>query len=93
MYEHDEILSLISRLREETDKWEAEIKAGDFKKFYQKNNSSAGKRIRSICLTMMKRCKIIRNDIKRTMKEREIFKGTEDEQNFKNYRKHKPATR
>ena len=62
MYEHDEILSLISRLREETDKWEAEIKAGDFKKFYQKNNSSAGKRIRSICLTMMKRCKIVSTD-------------------------------
>ena len=83
MYDYKEIKDFINELRLELDEWENYMKDSDPSKFYKKNNKSAGRRIRKILLLVQKRCRLIRNDIRRLTKEREIFKGTENESDYR----------
>ena len=83
MYDYKEIKDFINELRLELDEWENYMKDSDPSKFYKKNNKCAGRRIRKILLLVQKRCRLIRNDIRRLTKEREIFKGTENESDYR----------
>ena len=79
MYNYNEIKSLIQKARREISAWEEELQQNekDLLKFYKKGNKRAGTRLRRCLATLIKKTQILRLDIKRVTKEREIFKGTD----------------
>jgi len=78
MYNYKEIQAVIQKARRELSIWEEELQQNekDLLKFYKKGNKRAGVRLRRNLANLIKKAQVLRLDIKRTIKEREIFKGT-----------------
>ena len=78
MYNYKEIQAVIQKARREISAWEEELQQNekDLLKFYKKGNKRAGVRLRRNLANLIKKAQVLRLDIKRTIKEREIFKGT-----------------
>ena len=83
MYDYEEIKEKIEQIRLTLDLWESKLHDPDINKYYKKNNKSAGKRIRKALLAIQKQCRLMRNDIRRLTKERELFEGTEHAKDYK----------
>jgi len=79
MYNYNEIRSAIQQARQELFNWEEDLQSNqkDLHKFYKKGNKRAGVRLRRHLANLIKKAQILRLDIKRITKEREIFKGTD----------------
>ena len=83
MYDYEEIKNQIAHIRLSLDLWETQLHDPDINKYYKKNNKSAGKRIRKALLAIQKQCRLMRNDIRRLTKERELFEGTKHARDYK----------
>ena len=94
MYNKDIILKKINSIKLEVEAWENELKSKDkdLLKFYKKGHKRAGIRLRRQLNQLIKEIQVLRLDIKRLYKERDIFKGTEFDKDFKGNRKIKPPT-
>lgn len=79
MYNYQEIKNQIAEIKAEFEALEQDLKANkpDLLKFYKKQNQRAGSRLRRNLASLITKIQSMRLDIKRTMKEKQIFKGTD----------------
>ena len=85
MYNQKEILKDLARVKELIEDWENDLQQNekDLLKFYKKGHRRAGVRLRRQLKTVIDNIQLLRLDIKRLYKERDIFKGTELDKHFK----------
>ena len=85
MYNRIKISKLLEDAEECIYDWYQELEKSDkdLLKFYKKGQKLAGTRLRRRLKYLIDEIQILRLDIKRLGKEREIFKGTEFEKDFK----------
>lgn len=85
MYNKGEILKGIRQARAILNKWEEELENSnkDLLKFYKKGQKLAGNRLRRKLKVIQGDIQLLRLDIRRLLKEREIFKDTELDKDFK----------
>ena len=84
-YNQKEILKNIVRAREKIEAWENDLQQNekDLLKFYKKGHRRAGVRLRRQLKTVIDNIQLLRLDIKRLYKERDIFKGTDLDKDYK----------
>ena len=85
IYNQQEILKDLARVKELIEDWENDLQQNekDLLKFYKKGHRRAGVRLRRQLKTVIDNIQLLRLDIKRLYKERDIFKGTELDKDFK----------
>lgn len=85
MYNTPKILKDLHETRAEIDKAIAKLKGDEkeLKRYYKKGFKATGRRIRSNLQVTIKDLKSLRADVLRMTKEREVFKDTEFEDDFK----------
>tara|TARA_Y100000034_G_C6902235_1_gene417541 strand:+ start:912 stop:1187 length:276 start_codon:yes stop_codon:yes gene_type:complete len=85
MYNQQEILKDLARVKELIEDWKNDLQQNekDLLKFYKKGHRRAGVRLRRQLKTVIDNIQLLRLDIKRLYKERDIFKGTELDKDFK----------
>ena len=85
MYNQKEILKDLARVKESIEAWETDLQQNekDLLKFYKKGNRRAGIRLRRHLKKLIDDVQLLRLDIKRLYKERDIFKGTELDKDYK----------
>ena len=85
MYNTEKILKDLTECRANLDHIIAQIEASEksVERFYKKGVKRAGKIVRKNLLTTIDDIKSLRADLLRMTKEREIFKGTKLEDDFK----------
>ncbi len=86
-----DMFDLIEKSRAELDNIEQDLQSNqkDLLKFYKRGSKRAGVRVRRNLKLLMNKAQSIRMDIQRLYKERDLFKGTEFE---KDYKRDKPTT-
>lgn len=84
-YNYGEIKSKLHEARVFIGEWEEELEIHkkDFHKFYKKGGKRAGIRLRRKLKEIRDQIQLLRLDIRRLYKEREIFKDTEHSDDFK----------
>ena len=85
MYNQKEILKDLARVKESIEAWETDLQQNekDLLKFYKKGYRRAGIRLRRRLKKLIDDVQLLRLDIKRLYKERDIFKGTELDKDYK----------
>ncbi|MAH07823.1 hypothetical protein CMI38_06255 [Candidatus Pacearchaeota archaeon] len=85
MYNYEEIKQSLEESKAEIERWleELENNQKDLLKFYKKGNKRAGIRLRRWLKRTRDEIHALRQDIYRLYKEREIFKGTEFDKDYK----------
>jgi hypothetical protein len=85
MYNQKEILKDLAQVKELIEAWENDLQQNnkDLLKFYKKGHRRAGIRLRRQLKTVIDNIQLLRLDIKRLYKERDIFKGTELDKDYK----------
>jgi hypothetical protein len=85
MYNKHKILTALRQSRAIINKWEQELENidKDLLKFYKKGQKLAGNRLRRQLKVLQADIQLLRLDIRRLLKEREIFKDTELDKDFK----------
>ena len=86
-----EIIEVIDKSIEELENLKEELNRNskDLHKFYKRGSKRAGVRVRRFLKQLIDKAQTTRLDIYRLYKERDIFKGTEFEQDYK---RDKPST-
>ena len=85
MYNQKEILKNLAEVKKAIEDWENDLQQNDkdLLKFYKKGHRRAGIRLRRLLKTVIDNVQLLRLDIKRLYKERDIFKGTELDKDYK----------
>ena len=85
MYNKRKILTALRQSRAIINKWEDELLNidNDLLKFYKKGQKLAGNRLRRQLKVLQADIQLLRLDIRRLLKEREIFKDTKLDKDFK----------
>jgi len=85
MYNKVRIIKKLDDAENSIAEWKQELENSnkDLLKFYKKGQKLASTRLRRKLKSLIDEIQILRLDIKRLGKEREIFKGTEFEKDFK----------
>lgn len=80
-----DMMDLINNSKAELDNIEQDLQSNlkDLHKFYKRGSKRAGIRVRRNLAQLIKTAQTIRLDIKRLYKERDLFKGTEFETDYK----------
>jgi len=86
-----DMYDLIAQAEAELDNIKQDLQRNekDLLKFYKRGSKRAGVRVRRSLKLLMARAQTIRMDIQRLYKERDLFKGTEFD---KDYKRDKPTT-
>tara|TARA_B100000424_G_C22938110_1_gene499155 strand:+ start:2278 stop:2556 length:279 start_codon:yes stop_codon:yes gene_type:complete len=86
-----EMIEVIDKSIEELENLKEELNRNskDLHKFYKRGSKRAGVRVRRFLKQLIDKAQTTRLDIYRLYKERDIFKGTEFEQDYK---RDKPST-
>jgi len=85
MYNQKEILKDLAQVKESIEEWEKDLQQNnnDLLKFYKKGHRRAGLRLRRLLKKVIDDIQLLRLDIKRLYKERDIFKGTDLDKDYK----------
>jgi hypothetical protein len=85
MYNYEELKSSLEEARGSIDQWleELENNKEDLLKFYKRGNKRAGIRSKRNLKKIRDEAHLLKQDIFRLYKEREIFEGTEFEKDYK----------